>query len=100
MKMNPEFSWWSVTTSIFAIGALLSTGAFVQRSRDNTEELTKLKERVAVLEQERVEIKTLAVKIENLENRFTELKMDVLRGFEEVKFLIRKESSDIQTRQA
>jgi hypothetical protein len=81
-------NWIEIVSSGAAIGALISTGAFIQKSTDNGVKIKALEERVTALEGERVEVGTLAVKIQYMEASFGDLKTVVREGFQEIKNLL------------
>lgn len=87
-----EFSSQTIGVGIFVIGTFVSLGKLLEKIRDNTEKITILFNRIENLEEERVEVEVLNVKLINLESKLIEFKIDVKAGLEEVKNLIRTRS--------
>ena len=82
------FSFLDAVLSAGVVSTLIATGAFIQKSRDNSTEIISLKQRVMDLEADRPRIAALVAKVEGLDDRLAELKSDMKEGFSDLKTIL------------
>lgn len=75
--------------SLGTISALIATGAFVQKSKQNSEDVLELKKKIEELEENKVEFAKLSKEVNYLNERFADLKGTMSTGFAELKGMLK-----------